>query len=70
MREIGLPKVPCDESDPRIPQPYQDQVFYYAQSDALMRLSAGRRWRFSEIRPDLVVGFTPHPLEDFWQENN
>ncbi|KAH8892855.1 hypothetical protein GQ53DRAFT_793696 [Thozetella sp. PMI_491] len=58
-RQIGLPKTPCQESDPRIPQPFEDQVFYYAQYDALVRLSAGKPWRFAEIRPDLVIGFVP-----------
>ncbi|KAL7943601.1 hypothetical protein V8C42DRAFT_358873 [Trichoderma barbatum] len=56
---LGFPKVPAKETDPRIPQPYEDQVFYYAQYDALMRLSAGKNWRFAEIRPDLVIGFVP-----------
>ncbi|KAL6792232.1 hypothetical protein GGI42DRAFT_179751 [Trichoderma sp. SZMC 28013] len=56
---LGFPKVPAKETDPRIPQPYEDQVFYYAQYDALQRLSAGKSWRFAEIRPDLVIGFVP-----------
>ncbi|KAK3374768.1 hypothetical protein B0H63DRAFT_256100 [Podospora didyma] len=58
-REVGLPKVPCRESDPRIPQPFADQVFYYAQYDTLKRLSEAKRWRFTEIRPDIIVGFVP-----------
>ncbi|KAL6864635.1 hypothetical protein J3F83DRAFT_147094 [Trichoderma novae-zelandiae] len=57
--QLGFPKVPAKETDPRIPQPYEDQVFYYAQYDALQRLSAGKTWRFAEIRPDLVIGFVP-----------
>ncbi|KAL7815851.1 hypothetical protein V8C26DRAFT_107628 [Trichoderma gracile] len=57
--QLGFPKVPAKETDPRIPQPYQDQVFYYAQYDALQRLSADKNWRFAEIRPDLVIGFVP-----------
>ncbi|KAM0511408.1 hypothetical protein ACHAPE_009923 [Trichoderma viride] len=56
---LGFPKVPAKESDPRIPQPYEDQVFYYAQHDSLQELSAGKNWRFAEIRPDLVIGFVP-----------
>ncbi|KAK5991891.1 Short chain dehydrogenase sirQ [Cladobotryum mycophilum] len=59
VRQLGPPKVPCKESDPRIPQPYEDQVFYYAQHDVLQTLSAGKTWRFAEIRPDLVIGFVP-----------
>ncbi|KAK0756266.1 hypothetical protein N5P37_011181 [Trichoderma harzianum] len=57
--QLGFPKVPAKETDPRIPQPYEDQVFYYAQYDALQKLSAGKSWRFAEIRPDLVIGFVP-----------
>ncbi len=30
-------------------------MFYYAQHDALEKLSAGKAWKFAEIRPDLVV---------------
>ncbi|KAL7928073.1 hypothetical protein V8C35DRAFT_333751 [Trichoderma chlorosporum] len=56
---LGFPKVPAKETDPRIPQPYADQIFYYAQYDALQSLSAGKNWRFAEIRPDLVIGFVP-----------
>ncbi len=36
-----------------------DKVFYYHQYDALKELSASRPWTFSEIRPDVIVGFTP-----------
>ncbi|KAL6901088.1 hypothetical protein GGI43DRAFT_433838 [Trichoderma evansii] len=57
--QLGFPKVPAKESDPRIPQPYEDQVFYYAQHDSLQKLSVGKNWRFVEIRPDLVIGFVP-----------
>ncbi|KAH8805146.1 hypothetical protein F5884DRAFT_441544 [Xylogone sp. PMI_703] len=58
--QIGLPKVPCKESDPRIPEPYADEVFYYAQYDLLKRLSYGKKWTFAEIRPDAIVGFVPN----------
>ncbi|GFP58591.1 hypothetical protein ACSS6W_005860 [Trichoderma asperelloides] len=59
VHQLGFPKVPAKESDPRIPQPYEEQVFYYAQHDLLQKLSAGKNWRFAEIRPDLVIGFVP-----------
>ncbi len=54
-QQIGLPKVPCKESDPRIPEPYADEVFYYAQYDLLKKLSHGKNWTFAEIRPDAIV---------------
>ncbi|KAM0262568.1 hypothetical protein ACHAQJ_001613 [Trichoderma viride] len=57
--QLGFPKVPAKETDPRIPQPFEDQVFYYSQYDALKKLSAGKDWRFAELRPDLVIGFVP-----------
>ncbi|KAL7920642.1 hypothetical protein ACQKWADRAFT_298062 [Trichoderma austrokoningii] len=59
VHQLGFPKVPAKESDPAIPQPYEDQVFYYAQHNSLQKLSAGKNWRFAEIRPDLVIGFVP-----------
>ncbi|KAK0727776.1 hypothetical protein B0T26DRAFT_738348 [Lasiosphaeria miniovina] len=58
-REIGVPKVPCNESDPRIPQPFEDQVFYYAQFDALEKLSVGKPWRFWNADTDTWIGFVP-----------
>ncbi|KAH7395595.1 hypothetical protein BKA64DRAFT_62366 [Cadophora sp. MPI-SDFR-AT-0126] len=50
---------PFSESLPRIPSPYAESVFYYSQVDVLKELSAGKSWTFTEIRPDVVVGFVP-----------
>jgi hypothetical protein len=36
-----------------------DNIFYYTQYDTLKDLSASRPWTFSEIRPDVIIGFTP-----------
>ena len=44
---------------PRIPKPWYDNVFYYTQYDLLQGLSKGKKWTFSEIRPDGIVGFVP-----------
>ena len=53
-------KTPLKESNSRIPEPYASKVFYYPQYDLLAKLSEGQKWKFCEIRPDVIVGFTPH----------
>ncbi|KAG4433768.1 hypothetical protein IFR05_010735 [Cadophora sp. M221] len=50
---------PFKESSPRIPLPYAESVFYYSQVDVLKELSTGKSWTFTEIRPDVVIGFVP-----------
>ncbi|PVH71175.1 hypothetical protein DL98DRAFT_563980 [Cadophora sp. DSE1049] len=50
---------PFKEFLPRIPSPYAESVFYYSQVDVLKELSASRSWTFTEIRPDVVIGFVP-----------
>ena len=50
---------PLREDCPRIPKPYYDNIFYYSQVDLLTSLSKGKSWTFSEIRPDVIVGFVP-----------
>ncbi|KAF3002722.1 hypothetical protein E8E14_002454 [Neopestalotiopsis sp. 37M] len=50
---------PLTESNPRIPEPWADNIFYYSQYDRLAELSRGKSWAFSEIRPDGIIGFTP-----------
>ncbi|KAK1529174.1 uncharacterized protein CCOS01_07008 [Colletotrichum costaricense] len=52
-------RTPLREDAPRIPRPWADEVFYYAQHDLLRDLSRGKNWTFSEIRPDVIVGFAP-----------
>ncbi|KAJ0303570.1 hypothetical protein COL516b_006575 [Colletotrichum fioriniae] len=52
-------RTPLREDSPRIPRPWADEVFYYAQHDLLRDLSRGKNWTFSEIRPDVIVGFAP-----------
>lgn len=50
---------PLHEKMPRIPLPWRENIFYYDQYDLLQRLSKGKKWTFSEIRPDGIVGFAP-----------
>ena len=50
---------PLRETHPRIPEPWASRIFYYTQYDLLERLSKGKSWTFSEIRPDGIVGFAP-----------
>ncbi|KAK4506324.1 hypothetical protein PRZ48_000054 [Zasmidium cellare] len=53
-------KAPLKESLPRIPKPYYDNIFYYTQYDTLKELTASRSWTFTEIRPDVIIGFVPN----------
>ncbi|CAH0055081.1 unnamed protein product [Clonostachys solani] len=52
-------KTPLSESLPRIPEPWASKVFYYAQHDLLAAASRNKKWTFSEIRPEVIVGFSP-----------
>lgn len=56
------PKTPFREDTPRLPKPWGDNIFYYAQYDKLVELrgKSGGTWRFAEVRPDAVVGFVPN----------
>jgi hypothetical protein len=49
---------PLREDLPHIPKPWSD-IFYYTQYDALRQLSGGKKWTFSEVRPDGIIGFVP-----------
>ncbi|KAI9799136.1 MAG: hypothetical protein M1833_004176 [Piccolia ochrophora] len=56
-------KPPLKETLPRIPEPWYQNIFYYAQYDLLERLSEGKKWEFTEIRPDAIInqiGFVPN----------
>lgn len=53
-------QLPLRESLPRIPEPHASEMFYYWETDALTRLSEGKKWTWCEVRPDLVVGFVPN----------
>ncbi|KAK9350836.1 hypothetical protein V1523DRAFT_418598 [Lipomyces doorenjongii] len=57
-KEVKI-RPPLKEDMPRIPKPWYDNIFYYTQYDLLQELSKGKKWTFSEIRPDGIVGFVP-----------
>ena len=50
---------PLRESHPRIPEPWASDIFYYSQYDRLVELSRGKKWTFTEVRPDGIPGFAP-----------
>ena len=50
---------PLKESQPRVPKPIADDIFYYSQYDVMKSLSQGASWIFTEIRPDAMIGFMP-----------
>jgi hypothetical protein len=52
-------QAPFKESLPRIPEPYASKVFYYSQVDALSHIAQGKTWKWTEVRPDVIVGFVP-----------
>ena len=53
-------KTPLMESAPRAPKPYADNIFYYPQYDITKSLSDSAKWTFTEVRPDVIVGFVPN----------
>ncbi|KAH7142559.1 hypothetical protein DER46DRAFT_518452 [Fusarium sp. MPI-SDFR-AT-0072] len=57
-KEVNI-SPPLKETHPRIPEPWASKIFYYTQYDLLKDLSCGKKWTFSEIRPDGIVGFAP-----------
>ncbi|KAF4956390.1 hypothetical protein FSARC_11592 [Fusarium sarcochroum] len=57
-KEVNI-SPPLKETHPRIPEPWASKIFYYTQYDLLKDLSQGKKWTFSEIRPDGIVGFAP-----------
>lgn len=57
-KEVGI-SPPLREDMPRIPEPWYSNIFYYTQYDLLEEMSKGKKWTFSEIRPDGIVGFVP-----------
>jgi hypothetical protein len=49
-------KPPLKESQPRIPSPYGDSIFYYNQVDLIREVQAGKSWKWCEVRPDCING--------------
>lgn len=47
---------PLKENNPRIPAPYGDEIFYYAQVDLIREAAKGSQWGWCEVRPDVIVG--------------
>lgn len=50
---LGMYKTPAKETDARHFPPN----FYYSQEDFLRKQSAGKKWSWTAIRPDIVIGF-------------
>jgi hypothetical protein len=49
-------QVPLRESNPRVPRPWSDTLFYYAQADLIKEANKGKAWKWCEVRPDQIVG--------------
>ncbi|OJJ94785.1 hypothetical protein ASPACDRAFT_1908734 [Aspergillus aculeatus ATCC 16872] len=52
---------PLREDNPRIPSPWGDEIFYYAQVDLVKEANKGKSWKWCEVRPDQIVGHVPIP---------
>lgn len=35
-------------------------MFYYSQTDMLTNMSKGKSWTWSEVIPDVIIGFVPN----------
>ncbi|KAL1963162.1 hypothetical protein VTN77DRAFT_8595 [Rasamsonia byssochlamydoides] len=53
-------QAPYKESFGELPQPWRDQLFYFALRDGLNALQQGKKWQWAEVRCDIVVGFVPN----------
>jgi nucleoside-diphosphate-sugar epimerase len=51
--DLGPFKTPAREDDPRLMPPN----FYYDQEDFLRERQQGKRWHFTALRPEAVIGF-------------
>lgn len=49
-------KPPLKESQPRIPSPYGDEIFYYDQVDIIKKVQEGKSWKWCDVRPDSING--------------
>lgn len=49
---LGMYKTPAKETDARHFPPN----FYYSQEDILRNLSAGKKWSWTALRPDIIIG--------------
>ncbi|KAJ5196062.1 hypothetical protein N7449_006541 [Penicillium cf. viridicatum] len=52
---------PLREDNPRIPSPWGDEIFYYAQVDLIKEANKGKSWKWCKVRPDQIVGHVPIP---------
>ncbi|KAL4955731.1 hypothetical protein BDW69DRAFT_204226 [Aspergillus filifer] len=50
---------PLKEDQPRIPSPWGDEIFYYAQVDLIKEAAKGKQWKWCEVRPDQIIGHVP-----------
>ncbi|KAL4934214.1 uncharacterized protein BDV17DRAFT_278540 [Aspergillus undulatus] len=52
---------PLREDNPRIPSPWGNEIFYYAQVDLIKEANKGKSWKWCEVRPDTIIGHVPIP---------
>lgn len=59
---------PHKENEPRLPEPYGSKMFYYPQFDHLEATAQSQKWKFCDIRPYIIAGFTPRSNGMGWAQ--
>nr|AFK23380.1 progesterone 5-beta-reductase-like protein [Cordyceps militaris] len=54
--------VPLREDLPRLPPPLSDSLMFYSMVDEMSTLSAGKAWKWCDIRPDMIVSSAVLPV--------
>lgn len=52
--------VPLSEDQPRLKDPYHDQLFYYPQLDWITEYAKDKKWSWCDTRPDIIIGYVPN----------
>ncbi|KAI0028560.1 hypothetical protein K488DRAFT_58296 [Vararia minispora EC-137] len=55
----SLSPVPWKEDTPRLQEPFASTVFYYRQIDILAGHAKSATWKWNDVRPDPVIGYSP-----------
>ncbi|KAF7978262.1 hypothetical protein HWV62_1092 [Athelia sp. TMB] len=58
--KVPIPPTPWKESFPRIQDPsITSQIYNYRQLEILAAHACGASWKWTEVRPDAIIGFAP-----------
>ncbi|KAI3608929.1 sirq protein [Moniliophthora roreri] len=59
-RSGGTWSPPLRESMGRLPPPAGDEVYYFKFEDMLTERSKGKKWSWTEVMPDAIIGVAPN----------